>query len=198
VLLAGVLPLTAFQLGFTASLNAADLKYTYAQAKYIVNTDESAGNDADGFGFDGSYRIDDNLFAVAEFSTVEADEIEIETQSMLGGLGYIHPISDSWNGEFLFIFGKIDVDYPKNITINGRRVKDEDDTGYKLKTGARASLTSQLDFRAHVCYQSFFDDNWTSLELTTDYFIKPDISASLAFGLDEDGGSFTIGGKVYF
>jgi hypothetical protein len=195
-MLTRIFPVTALLFGVTSHLIAAELKYTYAEAKYVVSTDAAIADDSSGFGFKGSYQIDDTLFATAEFSSVEEDDFE--TQGMYGGLGYIHPISQNWNGEFIFSFGKIDMDYPKNARLDGRALKDDDDTGYILKTGARALLTPQLEFRTHVCYQSFFDTDWTSLELSTDYRIKSNVSASLGFGLDEEGGSFTIGGKVYF
>jgi hypothetical protein len=199
VILTGLLPITTSLFGLSFNLNAADLKYTYAEAKYFVSSDSTAADDADGFGFNGSYRINHNLFALAEFSNVEGDDIEVETQRIFGGLGYIHPISSRWNSELMFVFGKIDLDVPRGTRDqNGRLISDDDDTGYILKTGAHTMLSQQLELRAHVCYQSFFDDSWTSLELSSDYHVKPDVSASLGFVIDNQGGTFTIGGKVYF
>ncbi|MEJ2621419.1 MAG: hypothetical protein P8163_14480 [Candidatus Thiodiazotropha sp.] len=183
-----ILVLTFFSSGFSTPTNAADLKYTYVEGRYFVNIGMDVEN-GDGFVLSASYKLQYDIFVTGGLAKLEADDSEVESQIISGGLGYIYSLNNNWNADAKLSFVKVENDFPKG--------KDDDDTGYQIETGVRGLLKPELELQAHITYTDTFLAT-TALVFSADYYLKPNISAGTSFGIDGDGGSFTLGAKYYF
>jgi hypothetical protein len=183
-----ILVLTVFSSGFIPPTNAADLNYTYVEGRYFINTGLGKEN-SDGFGLSASYKLEDQIYVAGGLTKLEGEDSEVEIQIISGGVGYIYSLSNNWNADAKFSFIKVENDFPKG--------KDADDTGYQIRSGVRGLLKPELELQAHIAYTDTFLAS-TSLEFAADYYLKPNISACANFGIDSDGGSFSVGAKYYF
>jgi hypothetical protein len=179
---------SAFSLGFSSTLSAADLDYTYFEGRYILDGEVEDVDDYDGFALAGSYQLTNDIFVFGQYFDGEFDDIDGDLSSYLFGAGYIYPLNESWDANFSFGYGKYEID---------TRRGDVDDNGFVLTGGVRGMFKPKIELRADLNY-SKFDESDTYLTLGGDYYFMPNVSAGIAFNIGGDSDSFSIGGRYYF
>ena len=187
LLASSAIALTVF-LGTTplSSVVASDVKYSYAQFRYIFNT-EADEVDGDGFWLGGSYRINPDFYLLGDFVKIDYDN-DLESQSLGFGAGYIHPLNTKWDANVSFSLIKSEVSF---------RGRDEDETGFALRGGARGMVTPQIEARAFLNYVDVVDDD-TFITLAGDYFFTPNLSAGISVDIGGDANTMSVGGRYYF
>ena len=172
-------------LGFAVASNAYadghdstdnDISYSYAEIRFV---DIDGG---DGIEIGGSFRINQDFYAVASFQDLDVSrggDLEI----LEFGGGYIRPYG---NIDLAAEFTLIDADFP-----------GDSESGFSLAGGARGFFAPQLEFRGYVKHVDI-EDSDTFLELGADYFFAENLSAGATIELGSDLDTLTIGGRFHF
>jgi hypothetical protein len=183
-------------IAFSASAMASDLSYDYVDIGY-VNTDAGYGIEGDGVKLNGSISINDNVYLVAGWSSVEADlsmggKIKADTYEL--GLGYHYGLAArtdlvlgaSWlRGEGKttgFRFGNVDVS----------------DNGYILRAGLRHLLTNTFEVNAVVEHTDIMETGDTGLNLGALYHMAPNVAVGAFYTVGADEDVWGVGLRIKF
>lgn len=163
----------------------SDLGYTYAEVRYLgIERDEGA--DADGGTAIGWYRLNDSVFAIGQLTMTEADN-GAKANTLAAGAGYILPIGDHWDAVAIGTLRRTEIDATRDVEENG----------YGAQLGLRGMPVPKLETRAFVNYVDVIDDD-TSLFVSGDYWITPQLAAGLAAEVGGDADTFSIGVRYSF
>ena len=177
--------LFATAIGTPLAATSSDLGYTYAELRYLdVRRDE--GSDADGGTAIGWYRLHESLFAIGQVVQTEADN-GAEATTIAGGAGYILPINDQWDAVAIGTLRRTEVD----------AARDVEEDGYGAQVGLRGMPIPKLEARAFVNYVDVTDDD-TSLFVSGDYWLSPQLAAGVAADVGGDADTFSIGVRYSF
>ena len=163
---------------YADSHDSADsaISYSYGEIRFV---DVDGG---DGFEFGGSFRINQEFYAVASFQDLDGDrggDLEI----LEFGGGYIRPHNN--------------IDLAAEFTLIDADVSGDSESGFSLAGGARGFIAPNLELRGYFKYVDI-EDNDTFLELGGDYFFADNLSAGATIELGSDLDTVTIGGRFHF
>ncbi len=180
----------AISSGFSSTLSASDVDYTYGEFRYIFDG-EIADYDLDGFRFGGSFRLTQDIYLFGSYDDAEADDIDVDVSVLKFGAGYIYPIDPTWDANFSLAFSRAESD--------GRNA-DDDESGIELTAGVRGKVKPEIEVRAELNYTTVEvdDDSYAYLTLGGDYYFTPNISAGLELDLGGDYETMTIGARYNF
>jgi hypothetical protein len=179
---------SAASVGFSSSLSAAGLDYTYAEARYILDG-EIEEIDYDGFKLGGSFQVTNDIFAFGSYTDGEFDDVDGDFTLFQIGAGYIYPIKPNWDANFSLAYAKFEGE--------AKGYEDDDESGYAISGGVRGMFKPEIELRASVNHGKLEEsDTW--LSLGGDYYFTPEISAGVEFDLGGDTDAFSIGAKYYF
>jgi long-subunit fatty acid transport protein len=184
------LALTSIVLGgFSSSLLAEGISYTYAEARYILDGEIDDFDDYDGFKIGGSFQITNEIFAIASYTTADFDDVDGDFTTLSIGGGYIYPINPNWDTNFSLSYVKYESE--------ARGYEDYDENGYMIGGGVRGLIKPQIELRASL-FHGKLEDSSTWITIGGDYYFTPQISAGAEFDLGGDDEEFSIGAKYHF
>jgi hypothetical protein len=177
--------------GFSSTLSASDVDYTYGEIRYIFDG-EVADYDMDGFRLGGSYRLTQDIYLFGSYDDTEVDDVDADVTYLKLGAGYIYPIDQTWDANFALAFARDET--------SGKSVKDDDDSGIELTAGVRGMVKPEIEVRAELNYTTveIDDDSYAYLTRGGDYYFTPNISAGLEVDLGGDYKTMTIGARYNF
>lgn len=168
-----------------STASSSDLGYTYAELRYLgVQPDQ--GSDADGGTAIGWYRLNESVFAIGQVIMTEADN-GAKANTIAAGAGYIMPINDQWDAVAIGTLRRTEVD----------AVNDIEENGYGTQIGLRGMPIPKFEARAFVNYVDVIDDD-TSLFVSGDYWLSPQLAAGIAAEVGGDTDVFSIGVRYSF
>ena len=176
-----------FSCGFSTTLHAGDIDYTYAEARYLLDA-EVEDEDGDGFRLGGSFRITPDIYLFGSYDDVEMDDFNADVTLLKFGAGYIYPINPTWDANFSLAYANAEVDFPGG---------DEDEDGFELSAGVRGKVNPQIEVRGEFNYLDLDEDD-TYLTVGGDYYFTPNVSAGLELDLGGDYETLSIGARYYF
>jgi hypothetical protein len=180
---------SALLVGYSSSLFATELDYTYIEGRYILDGEIEDVDDYDGFSFAGSLQITDDIFAFASYADNEFDDLDGDFNSFAIGAGYIYPIKPNWDANFSLAYVKAEAEV--------RGFEDQDDSGYAISGGVRGLFKPEIELRANLNHGKV-DESDTWITVGGDYYFTPDISAGINFNIGGDNDQFSIGARYYF
>lgn len=174
---------------FSVTAEEAGLSYTYAGVGY--QTGELADIDFSGFGIYGSKALNDSLFLVGQYNSIESDDqIDIgfgpddaKLNTFSFGLGFHTPINSTVDFVSTLSYADAEIEY-LGLTESGN--------GYILTAGARALPTDVLELGAFINYADIEGGGETGYSLGARYFTTPDISLGLGYGSADDVDAITF------
>ncbi len=127
-----------------AAVDGAAPAYPYTYAALRLTRIESDESETDGFGFEGSYLLMPNVFAIAAYSDGSSDDAaSTESSQYEFGAGYRGELTRS-------------MDFNASIrlltTDSTSAVDSSLDLGYRFDAGVRGRLASQLEASAALSY----------------------------------------------
>jgi hypothetical protein len=199
----------SFSCGYSTTLNASDLSYSYAEGKFLIADSDDELEMDDALGIKGSYQIMEQVFVTAELlkgsGTAEEKinrtnreiefDVDVDGFSLSGG--YIHPIATDWDANVSLGYFKSEAS--GTARYNGWRYKiDIDDDGLLLSGGVRGKITPKIELSGSIDYYNGDEDSDTDFTLTGHYYILDNVSAGVSTEIDSDGTSIYAGGRFYF
>ena len=172
--------------GFALTAQAADVKYDYAELRFVDT--EIGSVDGDGFKIGGSFRLTEEWFLLGSYSNLDFD-FGIDGSLLEFGGGYIYPNSDNVDLVAIAKIIRADIDAGSGV--------DADETGFGLAGGIRTMFTPQIEGRAFANYVDV-DDSDTFLELAGDYHFNEQLSAGISLEVLGDADTLTFGVRWYF
>ncbi len=151
------------------------IKYNYLELRFV---DVDGG---DGIEFGGSYRINEQFYAVAGIQDIDFGPGSLEVLEIGGG--YIIPNKKI---DFALEVSLIDTDFPGSS-----------DNGFSLAAGGRSYISPEFEARVFVKHVDVVNSD-TFIELGGDYFISADISLGITLEVASDADTLTFGGRYYF
>ncbi len=182
------LGLGAFLTSAVFAANDNGIQYNYGELRYIVDAelDNLDTEDGDGFGFGGSFRIDELIYVIADYEALDYDR-GIDTTVLQVGAGVILPFQKiDFIGEAALVDGDVDTD-----------VGDSSDTGFRITGGARTYVMPKLELRGSLTYIDVEDDD-TFATIAGDYFFNKSLSLNVSKDIAADVDRFSIGVRYYF
>ncbi len=177
----------ALSTGFSSSLLAGDLDYTYAEARYLLDA-EIDDLDGDGFRFGGSFRLTKDIYLFGSYDDVDLDDTDVDVSLLRFGAGYIYPINPTWDANFSLAYA--------NAEADGNGV-NEDEDGFELSAGVRGKVQPEIEVRGELNYLDLDEDD-TYITIGGDYYFTPNVSAGLELDLGGDYETMSIGARYYF
>lgn len=161
-----------------ASHNAADngIKYNFVEFRFV---DVKGG---DGIEFGGSYRINEQFYAIASVQDLD-DNAGGNTEILEFGGGYIIPRE---NIDFAAEFAILDADFPASS-----------ESGFALAAGGRTNYSAEIELRAFVRHVDIVDSD-TFIELGADYYLQNNLSLGITIDVASDSDAFSFGARYYF
>jgi predicted porin len=180
----------AVSAGFSSTLSASDVDYTYGELRYIFDADID-GEDGDGFRFGGSFRLTQDIYLFGSYDDTEFDDSDADVTMLKLGAGYIYPIDPTWDANFALAFARGEAETPRG---------DDDDSGIELTAGVRGKFKPEIEVRAELNYTTVEvdDDSYAYITLGGDYYFTPNISAGLELDLGGDYETMSIGARYHF
>jgi hypothetical protein len=172
--------------GLPAAVPAADLGYTYAEARYL-DVDARPGGSADGGTVIGWYRLGEHFFALGQAVRTEADSGAEATTGAFGG-GFIMPLGQKWDAVAIGTFRHTEIDLATG---------DVKEDGYGAQLGLRGMPIPKLETRLFANYVDVVDDD-TSAFVSADYWITPSFAAGVAADFGGNADTYSIGVRYSF
>ena len=151
------------------------IKYNYLELRFV---DVDGG---DGIEFGGSYRINEQFYAVAGFQDIDIGPGSLEVLEIGGG--YIIPNKKI---DFAFEVSLIDTDF-----------RGSSDNGFSLAAGGRSYISPEFEARAFVKHVDVNNSD-TFIELGGDYFLNANVSIGISLEVASDADTLTFGARYYF
>lgn len=164
------------------------LRYDYVELRF-VDFEIDGGLDGDGLAFGGSYRLDQDIFLVGSYTSLESDARSffgnnIDFSFLSFGAGYIIPHEKiDLSAQFAFVTADAD--------------PGDSETGFHLKFEGRTLLKPAIEVRGSFNYRDI-DDSDTYLQVGADYFFDANLSAGVTMDLMGDFDQITFGARYYF
>lgn len=165
---------------------AADLGYTYAEARYL-HVDVDPTGEADGATAIGWYRLHPNVFAIGQVIRTEADAGANATTAALGA-GFIMSLGKTWDAVAIATARRQDID---------RAIGDIHETGYGAQLGLRGMPIPKFEARLFANYVDVVSED-TSLFVSGDYWFSPSLAAGVAAEFGGDANVFSFGFRYSF
>ena len=180
----------AVSTGFSSTLSASDVDYTYGELRYIFDG-EIDDFDLDGFRFGGSFRLTQDIYLFGSYDDAEADDVNVDITVLKFGAGYIYPINPTWDANFALAIARAEFD--------GTGTGD-DESGVEITGGVRGKFKPEIEVRAELNYTTveMVDDSYAYLSLGGDYYFTPNVSAGLELDLGGDYETLTLGARYHF
>lgn len=179
VLLAGAQAANAQQAGAQGQKDI----YNYIEGRYILDAEVGPIDDGDGFRFEGSYRVNNEIFVFGNLESVEFD-FGIDLDLLEVGAGYIYPLQNGW-------------DFNATVSLLNADVENEDEDGFALSAGTRGMLNAQIQLRGEVTYADL-EDSDTYITIGADYFFDARLSAGVEMDMAGDYERLSVGVRYYF
>jgi hypothetical protein len=180
------LALGAVVLAATPVAQAADLGYTYAEARYL-DVDAHPGSDADGGTVIGWYRLGERFFVLGQAVRTEADS-GAEATTGAAGAGFIMPLGQHWDAVAIGTFRHTEID---------RASGDVSEDGYGAQLGLRGMPIPRLETRLFANYVDVVGDD-TSGFVSADYWFSPSFAAGVAAEFGGNADTYSIGVRYSF
>lgn len=165
---------------------AADLGYTYAEARYL-DVDSHPGGSADGETVIGWYRLNKNVFAIGQAIRTETDTGAKATTGALGA-GFIMPLGKQWDAVAIGTFRRSEID---------RASGDLAKNGYGAQLGLRGMPIPKLETRLFANYVDVIGND-TSAFVSADYWFSPALAAGVAAEFGGNADTFSVGVRYSF
>lgn len=169
---------------FLSTHASAEISYDYFELRYVDAEIDNSNVDGDGFEIGGSFRINEDFFAVGSYTDLDFDFGFDGTILQIGG-GYIHQYKK--NIDFIGQAQFVDVD----IDPGGS------DSGFALAAGVRSHIMPSLEVRGFFNYVDV-DDSDTFVELAADYFFTERFAAGGSLDIGGDTDTITLGVRYFF
>jgi hypothetical protein len=151
------------------------IKYNYLELRFV---DVDGG---DGIEFGGSYRINEQFYAVAGFQDIDIGPGSLEVLEIGGG--YIIPNKKI---DFAFEVSLLDADF-----------RGSSENGFSLAAGGRSYISPEFEARVFAKHVDVATSD-TFIELGGDYFLNANISIGVTLEVASDADTLTFGGRYYF
>lgn len=163
---------------------AADFDYSSAELNYVDLTVDN-GSNADGFALRGSLEVHPNLFVVADYTDVEANN-GVDGESWRLGAGGHWPLSNAWD-----LVGK--------VGFAQEEIESFDESGLFLSAGVRGQVTQHLELDLGAEYADL-DEPFDELTIFAEsrYNFTKQLAAGLLLRLNDDVTTFGISGRFSF
>lgn len=130
---------------------AAGPQYTYIQGQWQESELDGSSAELDGFGFAGSFDLNNEFFAFGQYSSV--DDRGLEADRLALGAAYKMPVGTNTDLNFGAGLVSYDFSYGDTPFYDG----EEDDDGLLLTAGVRSMLNNQVELGAGLSYEDAFD-----------------------------------------
>lgn len=177
--------LTSFQ-SFSAE---SSLSYTSVSAAYI--SAELDDDDFGGFGLSGSVALNETVFLLASYSTLESDDEftdgfrvdEIEFDEFSFGVGFHTPIGS--NTDFVASVSRVEAEFD----FAGDSV---DGDGFGVSGGVRSKVSEIVELAAGVTYVDIEDEDETGFSVSARVYAAPQVSFGFGIGTADDTDTFSF------
>ena len=178
-------------LALTGSAFAGDLSYNFLEGQYQrVEFDEGFIDvDGDGFGIAGSFEINENVFALASYSTADFD-FGIDLNQLTIGAGYHVDVSE--NADFFAALSFIRAE----VEASGFGSEDED--GFGATIGVRGMVSDQVELFGTLSYVDLGSDDSTALGGGALYNFNDAFAVGANVEFDDDVTSYGLTARFYF
>jgi hypothetical protein len=184
---------TLATLGFAGSAYAQEgggLSYNFVELGYVNSEIDDLDVEGDGFGLRGSFAFAENFHGFASYLDQEYDfDVGVEQIELGAGLNYTIAPNLDFVGTFSYL--NVDVDVPG--------FGSADDSGFALGAGLRGWASDALELRGEVKYAELDDGgDDTTLGVGARYYINKMFAIAADLGFNDDGATWTIGGRFDF
>lgn len=170
---------------------AGDLSYNFIEGRY-QKVEFDAGSidvDGDGFGIGGSFEINENVFAVASYSTADFD-FGIDLNQLSLGVGYHVDVSP--NADFFATLSFVRAE----VEASGFGSEDED--GFGAAIGMRGMVSDQVELFGTLSYVDLGDDDGTAIGGGALYSFTDTFALGANIEFDDDVTTYGISARLYF
>lgn len=179
----------------TASAQASDLSYSYAEGGFGIVDVDAINEEGDGFFLGGSLGFGTNWlgfveYSMAEFdvsgSTADVDEIQL-------GFGGHFAMNESLDfvGRLAYVDQTVDVSTPFGNA-------SADENGYMLSAGLRGMAFGRLDLMGAIEYVDVGESDDTGLALRGLYQFTDMFSLGARVGTSDDSTEYGVFGRFTF
>lgn len=160
------------------------IQYDYLEFR-IVDYETDFGVEGDGFSLGGSFLLNDELYVLGRYSTVDIDNFaDVDLTQLAVGGGVILP-QDKFDLSAQFQLLSYDVD------------PGGSENGFQLTFAARSLIQSDLEVFGSFNYLDI-EDSDTFLQFGFDYYLSDEFSAGVSFDIMGDADQFAVGVRYHF
>ncbi len=167
---------------------AAEPRYTYAEAGYFDFDVDDVDVDGDGFAVGGSLALTEMFHVTASYQDGETDRFNLDFSQLEIALGLNYKLQPGLDVVGRVGYVDVEVDTPFG---------DADDDGYSLEALLRWMANEKLELDAGVKYIDL-DDSDTALEIAGLYSITDNLALGAGLSVSDDITQWTLGGRYYF
>lgn len=177
-------------LAFSAAVGAEGFDYSWLAVNYGTVDFDEINVDGDGFGIDGSYAINDDFHAFADYEAANLD-FGVDATTFSAGVGYNTAMSPTVDAFARLSYEHVEVDMP----VFG----SEDESGFGFGVGLRFAAGPAVELNAGIDYVDYGDGgDDTALSLGGLYSFTPSFALGLAGSWGDDVSSYSLSGRFYF
>lgn len=166
------------------------LSYNFLELGYSNSEIEDFDVDGDGFGVRGSYGFTDHVHVFASYLDEEYD-FDIGVSQFEVGAGFHTGLTEKLDFVGTLSFLNLSVDVPG--------LGSADDSGLALGVGLRGRVSEAFELRGEVKYAELDDaGNDTTFGVGGRYYFTPMFALGADIGVNDDGTSWTLGGRFDF
>lgn len=167
---------------------AAEPRYTYAEAGYFDFDFDDVDVDGDGFSIGGSLALTELLHVTASYADGETDRFDLDYSQLELALGLNVKLQPGLDVVGRVGYVDVEVDTPFG---------DADEDGYSLEGLLRWMATEQLELDAGVKYVDL-DGSDTAFVAGALFSITENLALGAGLSVSDDITRWTLGGRYYF
>lgn len=165
--------------------NAKAPNWNYVQGSYITaeSDDSEFKIEPDGFGINGSFLVNDNVFLSAGYSSLsdEIYDVDLDLNQGSVGLGYRHGISENTD-----VFGAVSYEYIELEADSNFGSDSVDESGYGLTVGLRSMVGDAFELNGQIGYIKIDDESETAVGVSAFYHFTEQFSVGGGYTVQDD------------
>jgi hypothetical protein len=173
------------------ALGDEGFSYSFVELGYMNTEIDDLDVDGDGLGLRGSIEFTDRFHGFAGYSDLDLD-FDVSTTQMEVGVGLNWPVSPNVDLIGTVSYLNLEVDLPAPFG-------SADDSAIALGGALRGRVGEQLELRGGLTYAEFDEGgNDTAFNVGARYYFTKMFALGADIGFNEDGTSWTLGGRFDF
>ena len=173
-----------FAVAFTAHADTSSPEWTYLQAGYAQLDVDGFDEEPDGFGVEGAYLFNENVFVRGRYQEASLEERGYEYTVDLGSIALGYKTSISANSD---LYGAISIErIGEELTYYG----SDSETGYGAYVGIKSRLSDIFELYGEAGYLkiSDYDISDASFEAGTNLYFTENFGAGVSYRKFDDIG----------